>query len=64
MSKSSFSRAFHSSKRVNYPNDRYSAVTLECGHGTDAQPVSIFPGGRKLYRCPEGCGLGKPVRKK
>lgn len=39
------------------------AVNLECGHGTDSPPVTIFPGGKKMYRCPDGCGLMKGVRR-
>jgi hypothetical protein len=40
------------------------AVTLKCGHTTQAQPVVIHPSKRKLYRCPDGCGLQPRTHKK
>lgn len=34
------------------------SVRLRCGHTTPAvHAVAIYPNGRKLYNCPEGCGL-------
>ncbi|HVM69994.1 MAG TPA: hypothetical protein VM204_09210 [Gaiellaceae bacterium] len=41
-----------------------SPLTLACGHGvpSDLAPAAVFAGGRKLYRCPKGCGLEEPVR--
>lgn len=41
---------------------RIGGRELKCGHRTEEEPVTVFPGGRKLYRCPEGCGLVKPKR--
>jgi hypothetical protein len=35
---------------------------LTCGHSTEDEPIVVYPGGRKLYRCPEGCGLVKGKR--
>ena len=32
---------------------------LVCGHTARSQPVAIYPSRRKLYACPEGCGLQK-----
>jgi len=39
-----------------------SGKPLKCGHFTDDEPVVFYPGGRKLFRCPEGCGLVKGKR--
>ena len=36
-----------------------TGLELKCGHRTDDEPVVVYPGGRKLWRCPEGCGLVK-----
>jgi hypothetical protein len=63
VSKPSFSRSYHSSKRKTYnTTDTFLATMLVCGHGTDDQPVAIYPGGRKMFRCPDGCGLQKAKR--
>jgi hypothetical protein len=32
---------------------------LACGHYAVTNPVVIYPSGRKMYQCPEGCGLQK-----
>lgn len=41
-----------------------AGTKLECGHSTLArEPVSSGPSG-KLYRCPQGCGLVHPERKR
>ena len=37
------------------------SVKLKCGHETTAHPVAIYPDRRKLFTCPEGCGLQKSV---
>lgn len=36
---------------------RVGAAKLKCGHETHGLPIAVYPGGRKLYRCPDGCGL-------
>lgn len=37
---------------------RIGPLTLRCGHHThDDEPVVVYPSGRRLYRCPNGCGL-------
>jgi hypothetical protein len=33
------------------------AVELQCGHATMAAAIVVFDNGRRLYDCPEGCGL-------
>lgn len=33
------------------------STKLACGHETHLEPVAIFPNRRKLWSCPEGCGL-------
>ena len=35
------------------------ATELVCGHFARSQPIAIYPSQRKLYDCPEGCGLQK-----
>jgi len=35
------------------------AVQLACDHLAFDSPVVIFSDGRKMYDCPEGCGLQK-----
>lgn len=37
-------------------------VKLACGHEGPAEPVAVFPGGRRMYACPKGCGLQKGTR--
>lgn len=40
---------------------RVGPILLKCGHETHAlEPVAIFPDRRKLYSCPNGCGLQEP----
>ncbi|RDI73283.1 hypothetical protein Gocc_2883 [Gaiella occulta] len=40
-------------------------LPLACGHATHTpEPVVVFPGGRKLYQCPGGCGLVSTRRKR
>lgn len=38
------------------------ATPLMCGHEAHGQPVAIYPNRRKLYVCPQGCGLQKGKR--
>jgi hypothetical protein len=33
------------------------SVELECGHATRSSAIVVFSNGRRLYDCPEGCGL-------
>lgn len=33
------------------------AVELDCGHVSRKAAIVVFSSGRRLYECPEGCGL-------
>jgi len=39
-------------------------VELKCGHVADGEEITRYPGGRRVYRCPEGCGLIDAKRKR
>lgn len=51
-------------KMVGVSGPAFEERTLACGHDTYSAP--IVTGRRKLFRCPEGCGLqpvARPVRR-
>lgn len=43
----------------NVARDPSTLTQLACGHTTGLAPVAIYPDRRKLYDCPQGCGLQK-----
>ena len=46
----------------NVATESAKTVKLLCGHTTDEFPIVTYASGRKMYRCPEGCGLIKSKR--
>lgn len=50
-------------KQDNVLRETAGTTALVCGHSTRSQPVAIYPSRRKLYDCPEGCGLQKDKRR-
>lgn len=49
-------------RKDNVLRETQQGKALLCGHFATSNPVAIYPGGRKLYDCPRGCGLQKAKR--
>lgn len=49
-------------KTDNVLRETANGTPLVCGHVAQGQPVAIYPNRRKLYNCPQGCGLQKAKR--
>ena len=53
------------SERLTHDNalrESSGKTLLACGHYVNGVPVAVFPGRRKMFRCPQ-CGLQEPKRK-
>jgi len=43
----------------NAAREEAATVRLLCGHEVTGFPLAVYPNGRRLFACPEGCGLRK-----